>query len=88
MDSGKLAYPYSTRELVNLARHLSMFPTDGPAVAVDNVLAFDVHNALAMGTLRAILQRHGIPVLAGGDTPARPRVRSGSGFGLESGIDG
>jgi hypothetical protein len=28
VDAGLLAYPYSTRELVNVARHLQRFPRD------------------------------------------------------------
>lgn len=76
VDAGKLAYPYSTRELVNLARHLHVFPSDGPAATVENVLAFDQHNTLAMATLRSILHRHGIPVSAAADGVApAPAVR-------------
>jgi len=59
VDAGSLAYPYSTRELVNLARHMEIFPSDGPATAVQNVLAFDQHNTLAMQTLRRIMHKHG-----------------------------
>jgi von Willebrand factor A domain-containing protein 8 len=62
VDGGKLAYPYSTRELVALARHLHAFPRDSPAATLDNVLAFDQHNSLAMSTLTSILHRHGIPI--------------------------
>jgi len=62
VDGGKLAYPYSTRELVALARHLHAFPRDSPAATLDNVLAFDQHNSLAMSTLTRILHRHGIPL--------------------------
>ena len=28
VEAGKLSYPYSTRELVNLVRHLQQFPED------------------------------------------------------------
>jgi len=77
--SGKLAYPYSTRELVNMARHLQAFPADGPVAAVENVLAFDKHNTLAMSTLRAVLHRHGIPVAAAaGAAGGVPAVRLSS----------
>ncbi|MES1917721.1 MAG: hypothetical protein MHM6MM_009436 [Cercozoa sp. M6MM] len=38
---GMRQYPYSTRELVSIVRHLSAFPADGLLGAVDNVLHFD-----------------------------------------------
>ena len=28
-DEGQLSYPYSTRELVNVVRHMSAFPGEG-----------------------------------------------------------
>ena len=78
VDTGKLAYPYSTRELVNLARHLEKYPTDGVALAVQNVFAFDQHNSLALATLRSILHRHGIPAFPAGDESRALRVRLAS----------
>ena len=41
VDQGTLAYPYSTREAVGVAKHLEQFPQDGVAGALENVLAFD-----------------------------------------------
>lgn len=38
---GLLAYPFSTREQVNIVKHLQQYPVDGIAAAVENVLAFD-----------------------------------------------
>ena len=41
VDEGLLSYPYSTRELVNLVRHLEEFPKDSLVETVENVFAFD-----------------------------------------------
>ena len=38
-DAGALAYPYSTRELCRVARHLDAFPNDAVADALEDVLA-------------------------------------------------
>lgn len=38
LEAGKLSYPYSTRELVNLVRHLQQFPEDSLAEVMDSQL--------------------------------------------------
>ena len=44
-DAGALAYPYSTRELCRVARHVDAFPSDPVSVALEDVLAADAHDA-------------------------------------------
>ncbi len=41
---GQLSYPYSTRELVNLIRHLQHYPKDSLLQILENVFSFDIFN--------------------------------------------
>ena len=45
VDLGKISYPFSTRELVNLVRHIARFPGDPIAAVLENVFAFDAFDA-------------------------------------------
>ena len=45
MDKGTIRYPYSTRELVNVVRHINAFPQDGMANILKNVFDFDQYSA-------------------------------------------
>ncbi|XP_063587792.1 von Willebrand factor A domain-containing protein 8-like [Penaeus indicus] len=58
-DQGLIQYPYSTREVVNIIKHLQKFPDDGIASVVRNVLDFDSWAGDAKDTL---ISQHGIPV--------------------------
>jgi hypothetical protein len=40
-DQGLISYPYSSRELVNIAKHLEKFPDDSLASVIGNVSDFD-----------------------------------------------
>merc|ERR1719210_2888020 len=40
-DEGSIQYPYSTREVVNIVKHLQRFPNEGLAEVVRNVFDFD-----------------------------------------------
>ncbi len=66
-DEGQLAYPYSTRELVSIVRHLEAFPKEGLSSVVRNVFDFDAYSAEAKATLLEVLHRHGVPVGASPD---------------------
>jgi len=59
---GHLQYPYSTRELVSIAKHMQAFPRDGIVSAIGNVVSFDHFNDRAFTQLRIIFERHGIPL--------------------------
>ena len=60
-DAGELSYPYSTRELTRVARHLDAFPDAPVADALEDVLAFDARDAKLAEGLRDVLRAHGLP---------------------------
>ena len=62
VDAGKLVYPYSTRELTNIVRHLAKYPGDTITSVLENIFAFDVYDPQLRETLFRIFQRHGIPL--------------------------
>jgi MoxR-like ATPase len=61
-DDGTLSYPYSTRELVNVVKHISMFPDDNITQVLENVFAFDSFDGELRRSLYESFQRHGIPL--------------------------
>ncbi|MBN3308156.1 VWA8 protein, partial [Amia calva] len=61
-DQGTITYPYSTREVVNIVRHLQKFPDEGLANVVRNVFDFDSYNKEMREILIASLHKHGIPI--------------------------
>ncbi|PKU36083.1 von willebrand factor a domain-containing protein 8 [Limosa lapponica baueri] len=63
-DQGIINYPYSTREVVNIVKHLQKFPTEGLANVVRNVFDFDSYNNEMREILISTLHKHGIPIEA------------------------
>jgi len=61
-DDGQIQYPYSTREVVNIVRHLQEFPNDGLGTVVRNVFDFDGYSKEVRDTLTEVLHKHGIPI--------------------------
>ncbi|XP_028971690.2 von Willebrand factor A domain-containing protein 8 isoform X4 [Esox lucius] len=61
-DQGTITYPYSTREVVNIVKHLQMFPDEGLANVVRNVFDFDSYNKDTREVLIQALHKHGIPI--------------------------
>lgn len=61
-DKGTITYPYSTREVVNIVKHLQKFPDEGLANVVRNVFDFDSYNKDAREVLITTLHKHGIPI--------------------------
>ena len=55
-----LQYPYSTREVVNIVKHLEKFPTEGLGNVVRNVFDFDSYNKETKESLNEILRKHGM----------------------------
>ena len=51
-EEGLLAYPYSTRELVAIVKHLQAWPDDGLMYTLDNVLSFDKFDHELMDNLQ------------------------------------
>jgi hypothetical protein len=44
VDTGLITYPYSTRELTNIVRHLRQYPGDTITSVLENIFAFDVYD--------------------------------------------
>ncbi|GFO07343.1 von Willebrand factor a domain-containing protein 8-like [Plakobranchus ocellatus] len=61
-DQGLISYPYSTREVVNMVRHLQRYPNEGLTTVVRNVFDFDSYNKELQETIVETMQKHGIPV--------------------------
>lgn len=63
-DVGQLSYPYSTREVVNIVKHLQRFPTESMSELIGNVLDFDKYSPEALEQVTAVLQKHGLAIEA------------------------
>jgi len=61
-DRGLISYPYSTREVVNIVKHLQEFPQEGLANVAKNVFDFDSYNKESQEQLASVMHKHGIPV--------------------------
>jgi len=61
-DRGLISYPYSTREVVNIVKHLEKFGNEGVAAVVGNVFDFDAYNKETQEQLSTVMHKHGIPV--------------------------
>uniref|UniRef100_A0A182Q551 von Willebrand factor A domain-containing protein 8 n=1 Tax=Anopheles farauti TaxID=69004 RepID=A0A182Q551_9DIPT len=66
-DAGTLHYPYSTREVVAIVRHLERFPDDALAEVIGNVLDYDRYAPETLDQVTAVLLRHGLPIDAYAD---------------------
>ncbi|XP_034832345.1 von Willebrand factor A domain-containing protein 8 [Maniola hyperantus] len=60
-DQGQLTYPYSTRELVNIVKHLQKYPEEDLASAIGNVFDFDRYSKDMADTLLEVLHSSGLP---------------------------
>ncbi|KAI8033057.1 hypothetical protein M5D96_014190 [Drosophila gunungcola] len=63
-DEGLLNYPYSTREVVSIVRHLERYPQEHLSEVVCNVLDFDRYQPEALQQVSQVLAKHGIECLA------------------------
>ncbi|XP_067641687.1 von Willebrand factor A domain-containing protein 8 [Eurosta solidaginis] len=63
-DEGLLNYPYSTREVVNIVKHLEKYPNDSMSELVGNVLDFDKYQPEALEQVTTVLAKHGLPIEA------------------------
>ncbi|XP_019792046.2 von Willebrand factor A domain-containing protein 8 isoform X1 [Tursiops truncatus] len=61
-DQGIINYPYSTREVVNIVKHLQKFPAEGLSSVVRNVFDFDSYNNDMREILINTLHKYGIPI--------------------------
>ncbi|KAL1924595.1 uncharacterized protein VTP21DRAFT_4249 [Calcarisporiella thermophila] len=62
VDEGMISYPYSTRELVNIVRHLQAYPEEGVSRVLQNVFDFDQYDQSSRGILVETFRKHGIPI--------------------------
>lgn len=63
-DVGQLSYPYSTREVVNIIKHLQKFPAEDMVELIGNVLDFDRYTPEMLELVTAVLQKHGFAIEA------------------------
>ncbi|KAI9590474.1 von Willebrand factor A domain-containing protein 8 isoform X1 [Glossina fuscipes] len=61
-DEGLLNYPYSTREVVNIVKHLEKYPNENMSELVGNVLDFDRYQPEALEQVTNVLAKHGLPI--------------------------
>lgn len=59
---GTLNYPYSTRELVSIVKHISAFPRDGISRALRNVFDFDAYTPDTLDIIIEVFGKQGIPL--------------------------
>lgn len=74
---GDLSYPFSAREAVAVVKHLQVFPQDGVASAVEDILGFDSLSPVLRRQIATIFQNHGLPVplLAQGTATKAPPIQ-------------
>lgn len=60
-DQGLVNYPYSTREVVNVVKHLEKFPEADISEVIFNVFDFDRYSTEVVETLNEVLTKHGFP---------------------------
>ncbi|KAI9565843.1 hypothetical protein GHT06_009640 [Daphnia sinensis] len=61
-DQGMLNYPYSTREVINVVKHLERYPKDGIVRTVSNVFDFDAYSPEAKELITRVFHENGIPL--------------------------
>ncbi|TPX32182.1 hypothetical protein SmJEL517_g04613 [Synchytrium microbalum] len=61
VDEGLISYPYSTRELVSVVKHLQTYPKEGLSRALQNVFDFDQYESEIRDLLIETLNKNGIP---------------------------
>jgi len=83
VESGQLAYPYSTRELAKVVAHAQLFRDDGNEVIAADVFSFDTVDASKRGPLLEVLSRHGIAADAKGEAALTGRSRGTMGYQLD-----
>lgn len=61
-DKNLVSYPYSTREAVNIIKHLQIYPQDTLLDAIKNVFDFDCYSKEAQEIITNILNKHKLPI--------------------------
>lgn len=63
-DVGQISYPYSTREVVNVVKHLQRYPDEDLSELIGNVLDFDRYSPESLEQVTDVLQKHGLAIEA------------------------
>jgi len=61
-DKNLVSYPYSTREAVNIIKHLQTYPQDMLLDAIRNVFDFDCYSKEAQEVIMNVLNKHKLPI--------------------------
>lgn len=61
-DTSQISYPYSTREVVNIVKHLNKYPKENVSELIGNVLDFDRHSPESLDQVTSVLIKHGIEI--------------------------
>lgn len=61
-DKNLVSYPYSTREAVNIIKHLQTYPQDTLLDAIRNVFDFDCYSKEAQEVITNVLNKHKLPL--------------------------
>jgi len=64
-DDGQLSYPYSTRELTAIVKHMQLYPDDGVDKILRNVFDFDNYSIEEKQLLIEVFAKHGVPFSIG-----------------------
>ena len=64
-EDGRILYPFSVRESVNVIKHLNSYSKDGIESALENVISFDRLDITLSNQLKQIFDDHGISVFTG-----------------------
>ncbi|KAJ3061734.1 von Willebrand factor A domain-containing protein 8, partial [Podochytrium sp. JEL0797] len=62
VDEGLINYPYSTRELVSVVKHLESFPKEGLSRALENVFDFDSYDTDVKELIITTLSKNGVHI--------------------------
>lgn len=84
-DIGQLSYPYSTREVVSIVKHMQRYPNDDIADVIENVLDFDRYAPEAWDQVTSVLAKHGLYVANDNENEKK---RFGKGHGKGGAHDG
>lgn len=63
-DTSQISYPYSTREVVNIVKHLNKYPKENVSELIGNVLDFDRHSPESLEQVTNVLIKHGLEITA------------------------
>jgi von Willebrand factor A domain-containing protein 8 len=61
-DTSQISYPYSTREVVNIVKHLNKYPGENISELIGNVLDFDRHAPESLEQVTNVLIKHGLEI--------------------------